>query len=551
MPSCGEAVVAQLEQFGADTVFGIPGVHTLEIYRGLARSGLRHVAPRHEQGAAFMADGWARVSGRPGVCVLISGPGLTNAVTPIAQAYHDSIPMLVISGAVSESERGLGEIHDLPDQQRLMASVTAFSHTVVDPSELPDVFARAQAVFGAGRPRPVHVGVPVDVLGRSVSEDGSGLVPAGQAQRPRLPQSAPEAIERAARLLTGATAPLIILGGGARDAGPQALALAERLGAPIGLTINARGAIDDAHELCLGSALSFPPVSDLLRDADATLLVGAELSGLELWGLDEPLALRGLVRVDIDESQLERRWKPEVALHGDAARTLAELGDAVEADGGPGGAVAARGEAAAAVGVRAAAGPRGAVAQRVADARAGLRPPVEIARFMPLLETLDRVLPADRIIAGDSTQPVYAANHLLPMHHPRSWLMPIGYGCLGCALPMAIGAKLAAPERPVMAIAGDGGFMFTIQELATARDLGLTLPVLVYNNRGYGEIREAMDHAGVEHLGTDGTAYDIPAIARGFGCAGVGVRTLDELEDALGEALIAGGPTVIELTEQA
>ena len=136
MPSCGEAVVALLEQSGAETVFGIPGVHTLEIYRGLSASRLRHIAPCHEQGAAFMADGWARVTGRPGVCILISGPGLTNAMTPIAQAYRDSIPMLVISGAVAEHERGQGEIHDLPDQQGLMSRVTAFSHTVSDPAKL-------------------------------------------------------------------------------------------------------------------------------------------------------------------------------------------------------------------------------------------------------------------------------------------------------------------------------------------------------------------------------------------------------------------------------
>src|SRR6516225_3491506 len=154
MPSCGEAVVRLLEQSGADTVFGIPGVHTLELYRGLAASRLRHIAPRHEQGAGFMADGWARVTGRPGVCILISGPGLTNAITPVAQAYHDSIPLLVISGAVAESERGYGEIHDLPDQQGLMASVTAFSDTVGDPAELPDVFASAVEVFGSRRPRP-------------------------------------------------------------------------------------------------------------------------------------------------------------------------------------------------------------------------------------------------------------------------------------------------------------------------------------------------------------------------------------------------------------
>jgi acetolactate synthase-1/2/3 large subunit len=139
-------------------------VHTLEIYRGLSRSRLRHVAPRHEQGAAFMADGWARVRGEPGVCTLIGGPGLTNAITPIAQAYHDSIPMLVISGAVPDRDRDLGEIHDLPDQQALMSTVTASSHTVRDPTERPGVFAAAAEVFESRRPRPVHLGVPLDVL---------------------------------------------------------------------------------------------------------------------------------------------------------------------------------------------------------------------------------------------------------------------------------------------------------------------------------------------------------------------------------------------------
>ena len=525
MPSCGEAAVALVERLGATTVFGIPGVHTLEIYRGLGRSGLRHVAPRHEQGAAFMADGWARVRGEPGVCTLIGGPGLTNAITPIAQAYHDSIPMLVLSGAVPERDRGCGEIHDLPDQQALMASVTAFSHTVSDPEELPAVFARASEVFSSGRPRPVHIGLPVDVLGRPASEPGALAPP---PPRPRPPA---EGVSEAARLLSGAQRPVVLLGGGARDAGPQALALARRLAAPIGLTINARGTVPDDDPLCLGSALSFEPVAGLLREADATLLVGAQLSDLELWGLSEPLTLRGLVRVDIDGEQLHRRWAPEVALCADAALALADLTAAL----GPG-----RDDHRLA-----------AVAERIRERRAALRPPPEIARFAPLLELLDRVLPADRIIAGDSTQPVYAANHLLPMAAPRSWLMPIGYGCLGSALPMAIGAKLAAPQRPVLALAGDGGFLFTVQELATARELGVAIVMLVYNNGGYGEIREAMDHAGIDHVGTDASVHDLVAIARGFGVAASRAATLDELERHLVQALEADGPTVIEYLDAA
>jgi thiamine pyrophosphate-dependent acetolactate synthase large subunit-like protein len=279
-------------------------------------------------------------------------------------------------------------------------------------------------------------------------------------------------------------------------------------------------------ELCLGSALSFEPVSDLLRQADATVLVGAPLSELELWGLSEPLSLRGLIRVDIDREQLGRRWTPDVSLCGDAASTLTQLDDALPGEADP--------------------AQRQAAVARVAGALAQLRPPSEIARFAPLLKLLDHLLPADRIVAGDSTQPVYAANHLLPMARPRSWLMPIGYGCLGCALPMAIGAKLAAPDRPVLALAGDGGFMFTVQELATARDLGLPVVTLVYNNRGYGEIREAMDHARIEHVGTDGSTHNLSAIVRGFGVAAARSSTLDELEPQLEAALVSDLPTVID-----
>ena len=525
MAKCGEALVALLERLGANTVFGIPGVHTLEIYRGLARSSLRHVTPRHEQGGAFMADGWARVSGRPGVCVFISGPGLTNAITPIAQAFHDSVPLLVISGVLPESQRGHGEIHDLPDQQGLMETVTAFSHEVRDPSELPTVLGRAWEVFDARRPRPVHIQIPVDVLGSPA--DGVAEEVVDQAG-PR-PRPAAADIEAAANRLAAARSPLILLGGGARDAGIPALELARRLGVPVGLTINGRGTVDHDDPLCLGSALAFPPVDAILRAADSVLLVGAQLSDLDLWGLTTPLELNGVIRVDIDRDELDRRYPPTVALHGDARLTLEALMAAV-ADLVPD-----------------EPGRQAAAEERVGAALASIEWPPTVADFSDVVDALDAALPRDRIIAGDSTKPVYAANHSLAMHEPRSWLMPIGYGCLGAALPMAIGAKLAAPDRPVVALAGDGGFLFTVQELATARDLGLALPLIVYNNEGYGEIRDAMDDCDIPHLGTDFAISDIPAIAHGFGCEGVRVESPDDLKAALAQAMDASGPTVIEL----
>ena len=245
--------------------------------------------------------------------------------------------------------------------------------------------------------------------------------------------------------------------------------------------------------------------------------------------MSEPLELPNLVRVDIDAAQLDRRWPATVGLHGDAATTLGGLAPLLPAPDE---------------------GRLTEVTAEIARVRAALAPPAEVARFSELVELLDRVLPEDRIIAGDSTQPVYAANHLLGMARPRSWLMPIGYGCLGCALPMAIGAKLAAPNRPVLALAGDGGFQFTIQELATARDLGAAVVALVYDNRGYGEIREAMDHAGIRHVGTDSTTHDLVTIAEGFGVAATRSSSLAELEGQLSTALASDRPAVIEFVER-
>lgn len=522
MPSCGEALIGLLEDYGVTTVFGIPGVHTLELYRGLSHSPIRHVTSRHEQGAALMADGWARVTGEPGVCLVITGPGVTNALTAVAQAYHDSQPVLVVSavGSTAELGRGYGNIHELPDQRALTAQVTAFSRTVTEPAELPGALAAAWETFTARRPRPVHLQVPVDVL----AAESPPLRRLGRDTPSTC--AGPDELEEAAALLGGARSPFIVLGGGAADAGAEAAALAELLDAPVGLTINAKGSVSDRHPLCLGATIGFRPASDWLEQADVVLLVGSQLSDLDLWPLGRPLRLGGkLIRIDVDPDQLARRHVPTVGLAGDARATLASLRAACEP-------LSQRNRDAAA---------------RVAGVRNGMAWPPEVERYLDVVAALDEALPDDRIVAGDSTQPAYAANHALPMYRPRSWLMPIGYGSLGCALPMAIGAKLAAPERPVACLVGDGGFLFTIQELATACDLGVPLPIVLWNNSGYGEIRDSMHQADIPPTGTDATAHDYIGIARGFGCAAKRAADLAELRWLVTEALTASGPTVIEV----
>jgi thiamine pyrophosphate-dependent acetolactate synthase large subunit-like protein len=528
MTSVGEALIAGLAERGVDTIFGIPGVHTLELYRGLTTSGVRHVTPRHEQGAGFMADGWSRVSGRPGVCLVISGPGVTNVLTPIAQARQDARPLLVLSASVSRDERGRGRgvIHDLPDQAALTRAVTRLTVSIDEPDQLGPALDAAWAVLEGrqGPPGPVHLQVPVDVL-RLAAEPPPQAVPA--ARRATLPST--DAIERAVALLAGAERPAVILGGGARDAGPAALALARRLGAPIGLTINGKGAVPASDPLCVPSRMMVAPFDRLFLEADVVLAVGTQLSDLDWWALEQPFAPAGrIIRVDLDAAVLDANAPAAVGLVGDAGIVLDVLASGLpERCAGPSAAAAA---------------------DHVAAAAAATRWPAEVAAHLPLVQALDAVLPADRIVAVDSTQPGYAANHALDVELPGSWLMPIGYGCLGTALPMAIGACLAAPGRPVLAIAGDGGVLFTLPELAAARDLGLSLPLVVWNNGGYGEIRDAMRDSGMAVLGTDASAVDLPRVAEGFGCIGARASSLDHVQELVASALAAPVPTLIEVT---
>jgi acetolactate synthase-1/2/3 large subunit len=526
--SVGEALIAGLAERGVDTIFGIPGVHTLELYRGLTTSGVRHVTPRHEQGAGFMADGFARVSGRPGVCLVISGPGVTNVLTPIAQARQDARPLLVLSASVSRDERGRGRgvIHDLPDQAALTRAVTRLTVSIDEPGQLAAALDAAWAVLEGqqGPPGPVHLQVPVDVLRLAAEATPRAARPSSSAELPPA-----EAIERASALLAGAERPAVILGGGARNAGPAALALARRLGAPVGLTINGKGAVPASDPLCVPSRMMVAPFDRLFLEADVLLAVGTQLSDLDWWALDGPFAPAGrIIRVDLDAAVLDANVPATIGLVGDAEAVLAALSSGLPATcAGPGAAAAAA---------------------RVAAAAAATSWPDEVAAHLPLVRALDAVLPADRIVAVDSTQPGYAANHALDVELPGSWLMPIGYGCLGTALPMAIGACLAAPERAVLAIAGDGGVLFTLPELAAARDLGLSLPLVVWNNAGYGEIRDAMRAADMSVLGTDASAVDLPRVAEGFGCIGARAESLDHVQQLVSTALAAPVPTLIEVT---
>ncbi|MCG7404060.1 MULTISPECIES: 5-guanidino-2-oxopentanoate decarboxylase [Caballeronia] len=529
--TCGESLVTLLEIYGVQYVFGIPGVHTVELYRGLARSSIRHVTPRHEQGAGFMADGYARVTGKPGVCFIITGPGMTNIATAMAQAHADSIPMLVISSVNARSELGSGDgrLHELPSQREVFNGLAAFSHTLLDAADLPQVLARAFAVFESARPRPVHIEIPLDVI---VSP--AGVIEASCAVRAAKPAAHPAALAAAAELLAEARRPLILAGGGAADAAAELRELAERLQAPVALTTNAKGLLPSGQPLLIGSTQSLPHTRAMIREADVVLAVGTELGETDYDVVfDGGFAIAGkLIRIDIDAQQLMRNVRPDVAIVSDAREALSELSTRLHERP-----------------VRPPATDWGAA--RVAAVRAANLAGCDAAMRSQqrLIDTIVGTLPGV-VIAGDSTSPVYAGNFLHDAPAPRSWFnSSTGYGTLGYGLPAAIGAKLAAPRRPVVCLIGDGGLQFTLPELASAVEARVPVIVMLWNNFGYGEIRKYMAQRDITPVGVDIYTPDFAALAKAFGCEAARVDDPRTLEAELRRAVSRDVPTVIEVRE--
>ena len=527
MKTCGEVLVEYLEAYGIDTVFGIPGVHTVELYRGLPNTRIRHITPRHEQGAGFMADGYARASGKPAACFIITGPGMTNITTAMGQALADSVPMLIISSVNNTHEIGLGEgrLHELSDQQALIAGVSIFSHTIKHPKELPEVLAQAFSVFESARPGPVHIGLPLDVIVAEGEELNSmPQVASG------LPVPNCHDIARATSLLKLAKRPFVILGGGTVNAVDSVCELIEIINAPTVLTINAKGVLPPNHPLSLGGYLSSEPVLDRLQKADVVLAIGTELGETDTLLFGGHLAMQGkLIRIDIDPKQLTRNASAEVAICSDAGIAIKALIDTMGEfwrDPKP-------------------------VQLEVSKIR------IEAQKILPseyhthrlFFDCLVRALP-EIIIVGDQTQPIYAGNIIYEASSPRSYFnSSTGYGTLGYGLPAALGAKLSMPHRPVVSIIGDGGLQFSIAELATAVELKLSVTIIIWNNQGYGEIKKYMRDRNIPKIGVDIYTPDFIKIAIGFGCKAFRVNSYNDLEYRLNSAMNTNGPTVIEINE--
>ena len=526
--TCGEATMRLLARYGVTTVFGIPGVHTLDLCRGMSggrNSGaITHVQARNEQGAGFMAEGWARATGEVGVAVVISGPGVTNATTALGQCYADSLPMLLLSAEPDSHTigKGWGVLHEITEQKRVTEPLCALSATARRAADVPDLLARAFSIFASGRPRPVHVSLPIDVQAQTVEEAWEPVPP------PARPAPSPSQIAQAAQMLKTADRPVIMVGGGATAAGGDLTAIAEATGAIVLASTAGKGIVPDDHPLSLSASAARPETHRFLPESDVILAVGTELS--ETDSFVERLELLGdIIRVDIDPSKIADAYPARLGIVADAAPAMAALRAAL------GNLAADRSEAEARV--------RALRAEMAGNLTASER------QHARLLAVLDEIAPADTVWSGDACQLVYTGAFAFPIRAPRRWFYPAGYCALGNALPNAIGARLARPEAPVAVLTGDGGFMFTMPELVTAAEAGLNLPVIIWENGGLKQIQDDMDGRGIPRVGVEGINPDFVALAKACHCHGVAPGNETEFRDAFRKALAADRPTVIVVRE--
>jgi thiamine pyrophosphate-dependent acetolactate synthase large subunit-like protein len=521
----GDAVVAVLEAASVRTVFGIPGIHTLGLYDALAGSAsIRHILPRHEQGAAFAADGYARVTGTPGVCSTTTGPGTFNTLAAVAEAWSDSSPVVVLAGQIDASFDGSGRgiLHETPDQGRSFEAVTAFVGRPRTPEAIPAAVSEALRCAMTGRWRPAYVELPTDLL----TQPFAGDLPAVELPGPVQPD--PAAVVAAARVLSGARRVVIVSGAGVQRARAAAelRRLAIRLDAPVLMPMTGAGAIPADDPLSAGILNPGRAESrSLLEEADAVLVIGCRLDDVQTGRWTLPMST--LVQVDVDPVAIGRSYPVAAGIVGDARFALQGLLDELGAssatddgDWGTGRAKAARDGAV--TGVSAA---EHATRQAFLAARAAL--------------------PRDAILTHDAARLNSWTGYVWPVYEPDGSLWPWGSATLGFALGAANGAAVAAPGRRVVASCGDGGFLFTAMELATAVAHELDVTVFIHDDAAFGSIANyQLRHHGRAYA-TDLVNPDFLAFARSFGVPAERIDSIADLPGAFGRATAAPGPSVV------
>ncbi|WP_419739859.1 5-guanidino-2-oxopentanoate decarboxylase [Ruegeria sp.] len=515
----GAQISHMLRDRGVDVIFGIPGVHNQEMYRRIEEAGITHVLARHEQGAGFMADGYARATGKPGVAYVITGPGLCNIMTPMGQAYSDSVPMLVLSSCLDQTQAQRGQLHQMKDQQGAAGTVADWSAQANTAQAAYGLVERAFEEFELSRPRPKHIQVPIAQL---ECDADPAPFPNQTALRPKVfaPDVAP-----VVSLLNISKRPLFILGGGCKS--NEWRQILTQLGAACFTTYAGRGTVGVNYPLDFGAMLPRPGSAEVIASADLVIAVGAELGEVDLWR-EELGHSAHLVRVDLDPEVLSDRHRAAVKIQADSASFARALWAVTES----------------------AKPATGWTAEEVAEARTRWRAEVDAERpgIVPVADALRAAMPADTMIYSDMTQFAYAAKEVWDMAYPHHWHHPTGFGTLGYALPAGIGGAVARRGRPTAVIAGDYGFQYTMQELGVAVELGLSLPIILWDNGKLKEIEDSMVRSQIAPNAVVARNPDFCKLAEAFGALSSAPKTVDEMQEAVKAAFQATGPTLIYVT---
>ncbi len=572
-----QALIKSLEMQQVEVMFGLPGGAILPVYDPIIDSSIRHILVRHEQGAGHMAEGYAQVTGRPGVAIVTSGPGATNIVTPLADAYMDSIPLVVVTGQVATTAIGTDAFQE-SDITGITMGITKHNWLITDGADIPRVVAEAFHVATTGRPGPVLIDIPKDVANKPMEwywPEPSDLDLPGYHP---MVEGDPERVRAAAELLLTAQRPIIYAGGGILKArAADALReLAERTGIPVVTTLMARGCFPDSHPLCLGMPGmhgNYTAVTSMQR-ADLLIALGSRFDDRVTGRVDAFAPEAKVIHVDIDPAELNKVRHADVAVAGDCRLVIEEMLVALDALGLPhtdatrGGSGGAPSDAVAGApahpGSLAAAYPR----EGLAPWRAKLsewqsryplvydqQPGAGALKPQFVLETLRDATPDDAIVASGVGQHQMFASQWWQFDYPYTWVNSGGLGTMGFAVPAAIGAKVGRPDRMVWAVDGDGCFQMTAQELVTASSERIPVKIAILNNAYLGMVRQWQEMFYEERYSEVYLSPDLPDYvgwAESMGCVGIRVESSEEVAPAIDKANdIDDRPVVIDFRTDA
>jgi acetolactate synthase-1/2/3 large subunit len=518
--STAQTVVAMLELNGIDTLFCLPGVQNDPFFDALydRTNAIRPIHARHEQACGYMALGYAMATGEPSAYVVVPGPGFLNTTAALSTAYAVNAPVLALTGQIQQAMigRNVGLLHELPDQLAIIRGLTKWADRISSPAEAPGLVNEAFRRLLSGRRRPVALECAMDTWARRMPVE----LPASAAKAdPCLVDE--DAVERAARLLGGARKPLIVVGGGAQDAGSHVLRIAEMLEAPVATGRMGQGVIDGRHRLSVTALAAYR----FWSEADVVLAVGTRLQPQQMtWGLRPDLKI---IRIDIDGEELDRQRKPEIGIIGDATATLKVLADRLGKHN------AKRN------------GREDEVAQIKNEAMKKVRE--TLAPQVAYLDAIRAALPEDGILVDELTQMGYAARLAYPTYRPRTFLSPGYQGTLGWGYATSLGAKVAKPDTPVVSISGDGGFLFTAMEMSTAAQNNIGVVAVVFSDGAYGNVKRIQQQAfNNRTIASDLHNPDFVKLGESFGMASERVDSPAELGAAISRGLARGGPALID-----